>query len=172
MREPRKLPKQDKPWLFFDIDGVLTRHAEPGEDQGLNPLCVRTFEQVVRTSDCNLIMSSAWRYMGHGPDSVFSQCLAMVSVDSGCTIMSSVIDALPIEPKGKCVQRDELIRDYVKECGLSCERWVAVDDLADIEKLGAGHFLRTDGSVGLQPTDSRRLICLLKYGFEHSDYIE
>ena len=145
-----------RPILFLDVDGVLGPLRQPGEDAGLDFRCVRRLEHVVSKTGCEIVLSSAWRHMGHGRHSVFGQCLRGVACG---WLLESVIGATPLELSANEERQDTILR-YVASCVMP-ERWVAIDDLESIERLPAGHWVRTDGSVGITDGNAELAIDLL-----------
>jgi len=117
--------------------------------------CCAALEHVISWTQCRIVMSSAWRYTGHGPDSPFAQCCRGIGFAS---LSDSVIGATRLDAH-KTESRHLAILDWVTEHKPTT--WVAVDDLLDIAELGAGHYLITDGTTGLTMRDSERLIQLL-----------
>jgi hypothetical protein len=146
--------------LLLDVDGVLNSHRLPGENGGLDASCCYRLLDVIRATECYIVLSSAWRYMGHGPGSVFAQCLRGVLGNyTAWLIRRRIIDATRLESAPE--RRHETILAWVEEH--RPKTWVAVDDLVDIELLGQGHYVRTDGQ-GLTDADALRLIQLLNAG--------
>ncbi len=127
--------------LFLDVDGVLNQHSKPGEDGGLDPVKVENLAWLVKKTGCKIVLSSAWRYMGSGPNSVFVQCLygclrhnydrdAISSV-----IIEAIISKAEIEEVGKPIDRDELIRRWMEVNGVP-EVFVVLDDLPCVRSFG------------------------------------
>lgn len=148
--------------IFLDVDGVLAPHRAPGEDAGLDTSCCRRLYDIVASTNCDIVVSAAWRYMGYGRNSVFGQCLRSVMLFEyeRDIVMSAVVGACPLEPQDEPpVPRNVLISTWVAEH--KPERWVALDDLDDIRKLPDGHWVQTDGAIGLTDADAERVIELL-----------
>lgn len=51
--------------LFLDIDGVLNLHEynEKAESNTINPVFVKNLNHVLDSTNCNIVITSAWRYM-------------------------------------------------------------------------------------------------------------
>jgi hypothetical protein len=143
--------------LMLDMDGVLNAHVTPcvGRDMGINVECCRNLWRVLRQVECRIVLSSAWRYMGFGPDSVYGQCLRAVGF---ADIQRLTIDRTRLEQGPE--ERHLAILDWVDEH--KPKRWVAVDDLEEIERLPAGHWLRTDGKRGFTISDAHALRILIE----------
>lgn len=150
-----------RPILFLDIDGVIAPHREPGEDSGISREHVSRLLTIIDSVPAiGIVLSSAWRYMGHGRDSVYGQCLR-VSHHLGIEVVARTIGALRLEERCVPVDRDALISEYVAAHQLT--QWVAVDDLLEIERLPEGHWVRTDGRVGLTKPDVDRVVELFRW---------
>lgn len=59
-----------RPLIFLDIDGVLNKHGynrcSDVESSTLEPEAVARLNRIIRESDAEIVLSSAWRYMVHG----------------------------------------------------------------------------------------------------------
>lgn len=147
--------------LFLDVDGVLNDHTynAVAESTTILPRCVKQLNRVLGETGCNIVLSSAWRYLVHNK--------AMKLVGFECLLRSH-----GVECKGKIVgltRKDRYVNDptergrqvfeYVTKHKL--EQWAVVDDL----DLGFGGmpFVQTDGKVGLTSADADKLIELLKW---------
>ncbi len=144
--------------LFLDVDGVLSPRVRPCEDAGLDYVMVLRLDRILFKTGCKIILSSAWRYMGHGCRSVFAQCVRTVASTQlmAGRIICATIGACDLEEVGKPIPRDELILRWVD--AHRPKHWVALDDLDDIRRLPAGHWVQTDGAVGLTEYDAARVI--------------
>jgi len=159
------------PILFLDVDGVLRPHKPSGYESGIRIGCCVNLAEVIRATHCRIVLSSAWRYSGWGRHSLFSQCLrgspCWVSDDDAITvattpiaetIIASIIGATRLD-KSPTEDRHVAILEWVAEH--TPTRWVAVDDLDCIADCGEGHYLRTDGKVGLTYEDADKLVEML-----------
>lgn len=57
-------PVQTRPLLFLDIDGVLNGH-DLDDESGvclIKPECVHWLNRIIRATDCDVVLISAWRY--------------------------------------------------------------------------------------------------------------
>lgn len=144
--------------LVLDVDGVLNTRPAPGKDAGLGDEQVRRLVRVVITTGCSIVVSSAWRYMGIGPGSVLGQCLRSFG-SLADPIASAIVGMTPLESTPE--PRNENIMRYIVSPERPPARWIAVDDLREIEMLGPGHYLRTDPHVGLTDADADNLIAVL-----------
>jgi hypothetical protein len=56
--------------LFLDIDGVLNDHAfcEVAQSCTIKPQCMGHLNQIIHSTGCSIVLTSAWRYIIHGGD--------------------------------------------------------------------------------------------------------
>lgn len=56
---------QTRPVLFLDVDGVLNGHDHDDESGVclIRPECVHWLNQIIKATDCDVVLISAWRYM-------------------------------------------------------------------------------------------------------------
>lgn len=144
-----------RPFLFLDIDGALNAHSEPGADGGLDWCRTIMLRDVVVASDCLIVVSSAWRYMGIGSKSVLGQCLASLGAWSA-EIQRRIIDKTPLENGPET--RDANILRYLATLDHVPDRWVALDDLPEIKRLGKNHYVKTDPRKGLTALKAGELL--------------
>jgi hypothetical protein len=133
-------------------------HRRLGDDGGLCYDNLARLLNVIWATDCDIVLSSAWRYHGCGLGSVFVQCLfGSLDDEDATTISRRIIGTTRLETEPE--PRHLAILDWVAEH--KPEVWVAVDDLDDIRNLGEGHYVQTDGNRGLTFADAQKLIELL-----------
>lgn len=142
----------NKPVLFLDVDGVLNKHKESGKDSGLDIKKCELIKQLIeQVEDLQIILSSAWRYMGYGKDSVFQQCLRGIGIDDwpiiGMTELENTIE-----------NRDVTIWKFVFKNKL--KNWAVLDDLECISKLGR-RAVQTDSKKGVSKKDIRKIANIL-----------
>jgi hypothetical protein len=145
--------------LFLDVDGVLAPKQYRGRDSGMVAGPIHYLAGIILFTDANVILSSAWRYMGFGRESVFGQCLRAVGGSDAQLILRATVGICPIEPDGNPVPRDALVSRYV--CDHSVEHWIAIDDDETIFKLPAGRWVRPNPYLGLTEKDAHEAINLL-----------
>lgn len=154
------------PILFLDVDGVLNGHAQPGMDGGIDPNCARLLAEVVKKTRCEIVVSSAWRYMGIGRNSVLIQCLygslfsCLGAHEAGrvfVAIEQAIVGALPLEnPNEPPVPRDVLIESWLRK-NKKVRCWVAVDDLPCIARFGTRAVV-CDSATGMTKADAEKVI--------------
>jgi hypothetical protein len=146
-----------RPIIFLDLDGVLNDHQQRESGFcGIDlPLATR-FNRVLRETDAQIVLSSAWRYMIPEAMSLkgFTYLLQTHGVDCHERLIGVTCRDEEIEPRG------QQIRHWRLENG--GERpYVVIDDL-DLGITEAGHpFVQTDGKVGLTEADADRAIEIL-----------
>lgn len=170
-----------RPILFLDIDGVLNDHTwhQPADSTTIDKPCMDRLNKIIEATDCDIVISSAWRYMilsqamspigfyqmlrTHGlskharivglthPD----ECNADNSRDSRVTYSDGVV-ALPSN-------RGEQIAHWLKKYGEG-RRYCVVDDRDDlgIQQLHVGNFIQTKSDTGMTDLEMNRIISILK----------
>ena len=151
---------KDYPVIFLDIDGVLNSHGPPGTDGGMHADKACYLGNTLVETGAKIVLSSAWRYMGWGPNSVYGQCLQGAHRYWCELIINSTIGATPLEDNGP-EERDVTIRRWI-DANWEPIRWVAIDDLQCISRLGYEHCVITDGAKGMTPDNMWELIKKLK----------
>lgn len=149
-----------RPVLFLDIDGVLNGHeyVKKANSNGIKPSCVAVLNDVIEATDCNIVISSAWRYMvlmGEMTLKAFEYLLRSHGVYAENRIIGTT------DQDGESLQlleRYKQIKKYVEDYGLV--NYAVVDDL-DISYPGFP-FHQTNGFAGLEHSDGVALIKLLR----------
>lgn len=155
--------------LFLDVDGVLNGHEKhPSSPYTIiRPDCVQRLNRVIEATHCQLVISSAWRYMllrvkGRKPAMTpygFQYMLhthGLVFWAHGCKVVGFTCADEKIPERGK------QILAWLAEHP-EVERWAVVDDDPMAMELGKHRrrLVRTDGAKGLQDADVVKLIRLL-----------
>jgi hypothetical protein len=149
-----------RPLIFLDIDGVLNGHEfDPvAQSTSLNKYCVEVFNRVLKAVDCEIVISSAWRYM----------ILGGAMTVRGFEYMLRTHGVGPLEDRlVGCTREDE----YVATRGKQVEHWrwlnkhdglyVVVDDLS-LDIAECGHpFVQTNGQRGISHDNAVRVVELL-----------
>lgn len=143
------------PTLFLDVDGVLNCCAESGF--GLEEDKLTLLAHIVDNTNCRLVLSSTWRQSN---DQLTRLQLAldhrgMVLHDVTPTLDSPVPGSVIILGKPRGLE----IQAWMDEHGVP-ERFVIVDDMADMEHL-LPHLVQTRSHVGLTPTIANEIIAAL-----------
>ena len=142
------------PILFLDIDGVLNTKATFGVDAGLDAERVLMLRDVLKETGADIILSSAWRYMGWGVQSPIQQCLRGILPRSDYLVFrKALVGATPQEIEGE--NRDQNIQRWL-DTNSHGDVWVALDDLPIVSNLGEGRYLVV-GDKGLLPKDCKKL---------------
>ncbi|CAK0865577.1 unnamed protein product, partial [Prorocentrum cordatum] len=134
-----------RPLIFQDVDGVLNRSptGAPIDAELLGNLA-----DLARRTDANIVISSAWR---KSPPAL-RELLGSLRRDAGVPT-SRLLGATPsLCPGVECraAEISSWLRAHPRQAAGA--RWVAIDD-RDLGRqdpdLLRGHFVRTDGRVGL-----------------------
>lgn len=148
-----------KPLLITDIDGVLNRHRPwPNRYNGIDPACAYRFNHLLKLTDAEIVVSSAWRYLVHS-GSTTVQGFENLLLSHGVNCHGRMIGVT--EPD---------VESWKDERGIQIYRWleqngrrpyVVLDDL-DLGITAAGHpFVETLGTHGLRWRDVRLAVRLL-----------
>jgi hypothetical protein len=151
--------------LFLDIDGVLNGHEyDPlAASCGLRPDCVARLNRVLDETGCEVVLSSAWRYMvlmGALTLSGFGYLLRTHGVRNlGTRLVGTTgLDTQTEDP----TERGRLIVAWLME-QVGVAQAVVVDDMPILGPETAHlDFVQTDGKTGLTDADADRLILLLR----------
>ena len=146
------LMDQSRPTLFLDFDGVLnTPEFTNMFGARLNPNKVNLLWQILQQSNCQIVLSTAWRC--HPLDKIkeefhcfgFRDKIEDNVVDEIMKRIVGVTDDLKFLKLSAEKQRQFEINGFVSDNDLS--KWVAVDDLQ--LNLGDDNFVKTEEDVGL-----------------------
>ena len=119
------MPKRHHAWLARALTHV-------------DPFRVCMLNNIIRGLDVQVVISSAWRIVWEPEE------LQWILDQQG--FFGRVIDRTP----SLGVDRGLEIADWIKNNG-PVDRWVVLDDSEDAGESQEGHFVKTDGSVGLEP---------------------
>lgn len=146
-----------RPLIFLDMDGCLNDHTQLESGFcGVKSECASRLNRILRETDAEIVLSSAWRYMV--PDAMtlngFQYLLQTHGVDCNDRLIGVTCRDEELMPRG------QQIRQWRNEHG-GDRRYVVIDDL-DLGISEAGHpFVQTDGAVGLTDADVERAIAIL-----------
>lgn len=154
--------------LFLDVDGVLNYNsntywsAGPLQSCLMVPAKVRNLETICKTTDCYIVVSSAWRNFGLGKDSHFQKhlkmaCILDASVERFEYLMSRIVGETTTDDS---LSREEQILEYVN-C-TNPEKFVAVDDNAELFPSNPDWLILTNDKIGLDDYSTYRIIRRLK----------
>lgn len=163
-----------RPILFLDIDGVLNRHqfCPIAQSCDIERVCVEHLNTVLEMTKCQIVISSAWRYMVSRGGMTLDGFWYMLRTHGlsacggenpiiGCTREDSDAES-DMRVTGERAQQvlDWGIERYF--CGDQERRRLAVVDDEDFGFTKAGiPWVKTDGKVGLTAIDAARLSQLL-----------
>lgn len=122
--------------LFLDIDGVLNVHKPALEDSGLETDKLLELARIVHVCGCSIVLSSAWRYMGFGKNSVFAQCVRGTLYEEKYRFQRNMIlnAIIGCTPQEHCPEdRDITILRWLEQNKV--DKWAALDDLECILRL-------------------------------------
>lgn len=154
--------------LFLDIDGVLNDHG-----QMMNLYCGIHADKVARLNtildaiDCDIVISSAWRYMILGGEMSLKGFEYML-LSHGLKCNNKIIGCTPpdedIDTRGKQIAWwiNVELPTILQRKRKNRHKYVVIDDLDQergIQISEAGHKLvQTNGSIGLTDKDVEKVI--------------
>lgn len=171
-------PKQNRNFLFLDIDGVLNsetwamghgfgepfthkhvKHKTPSQIRSysvkrarLNPASVYVLDKLCKELHCRVVMTTTWRLYGVGDSEIYwndlFQTIMNESFNSKCHI--NVIGCTPDLTDEKASRGQEIQRWVEKNSRFNIENMIILDDIDDgISELYDKHFFKTDDTHGL-----------------------
>jgi hypothetical protein len=158
--------------LFLDIDGVLNDHAfcEVAQSCTIKPQCMGHLNQIIHSTGCSIVLTSAWRYIIHGGDMTLKGFEYMLRTHGLLSAERPLITGVTRKDRNlKELQDPRAVQvlDWVKEaesCGSRRIDWAILDDgdfgFSDCE-ICAGRFVRTNGTSGLNHVSAKQVIDLL-----------
>lgn len=155
--------------LFLDVDGVLNsrQYVENNTNinavgygtVGMDPLAIDLLFNIVKETDCKIVVSSTWRHHGINVGSKFHNELS--KTDNGKIILKSVIDITPDKYKHKKLKHKDCVRgDEIKlwlELNNFDGTFVIVDDDSDMDPLKS-NFVKTTFEYGLTEKNADEII--------------
>lgn len=147
---PRKLPKQKI--LFLDIDGVLNGAKDLQIGYEIDPLKVLLIDHVCEQTDTDIVISSAWRCL-----------MPMMSLEYvlRCAGLKHP-RILGSTPYINDFRRGMEVKAYLESQTLvSVVKYAIVDDNDGFLDEQRPYFVRTDGTIGVTPKETNRLIEIL-----------
>ena len=139
--------------IFLDVDGVLNSKQDGNSLLLRTDLHLQLLREIVAATGAKIVLSSSWRM---GPVKI-RNTLSDRLEDFGLKIM----DSTPIL-SGLSSRGDE-IRQWLKDCGYTVEKFVILDDDDDMEEF-TDNLVQTDSENGLQEKETIRCIELLNLG--------
>ncbi len=152
--------------LFADLDGVANGHRKHPDNPycGILPECMWRLNRVIRATDCNLVITSAWRYMMFGEEPPMTllgfeymmRTHGLISFPDRRVIVGHTVADETVNDRGAQIMR--WLTNYPWEI----EAWAAVDDLPELDlHHHSDRLVRTDGAVGMTDADADLLIEIL-----------
>jgi hypothetical protein len=149
--------------VFLDVDGVLNGHQFDAiaASNRIDPRCVDHLNTVLDTTGCDIVLSSAWRYMIIG-GAMTLQGFEYLLRTHGVHCKDRLVDYLGPDDgpdaqtrNSKC--RGRLVQKWVNT--YKPDTWVVIDDL----NLGFDGmpFVQTKEDVGLTRADVDKILELL-----------
>ena len=134
--------------IFLDFDGVLAPIRTWDRYGDLEPACVDVLNAIVAQTGADVVVSSTWR---HGKSVAELQAVLDAQGFAG-----RVLDKTPTVGPG-ATRGDEIAAWLAQH---AVERWVIVDDHADVGTLRL-RLVQTHPGRGLQPGDVARVVAML-----------
>lgn len=162
-----------RPIIFLDCDGVINDHKRHSNGFcGTKPECVAHLNRVLRETDADIALSSAWRYMV--PDAMtlkgFTYLLLTHGVDARMDDEAQTDRLIGVTCRDEdLMPRGQQIRHWRNEHG-GDRPYVVIDDggenpdgsWTDMGVNAAGHpTVWTNGKVGLTAADAELAIAIL-----------
>lgn len=153
--------------LFLDIDGVLNDHTwhQPADSYTFDKPCVERLNRIIKETNCQVVISSAWRYMVHRKAMTLTGFSLMMRTH-GVTKDIELIGITHMdEPSQRLIQpattRGMQIKNWMDEFGVG-RSYCVVDDLdLDITKFHADRFIQINGDIGMTDEDADKIIEIL-----------
>lgn len=153
-----------RPVLFLDIDGVLTSNLWDFDDEAESSILdwstVQALNRVLRETDCDVVLSSAWRYVVLDKSMTLGGFAYLLRTHGVAKVIQERLIGV--------TDRDIDVDDNT-ERGKQVQAWLAthpeVDRFAVVDDNDLGFsglpFFKTDGRTGLTEAIADRLIELL-----------
>lgn len=160
--------------LFMDIDGVLNDHAfcEVSQSCTIKPQCMAHLNSILHETDCQIVLTSAWRYIYHGGDMTLRGFEYMLRTHGMlCRQTPLILGATDKDRDAKELRSEQVTRwlrnaETCNGWGLESRKfqWAILDDMdlgfTDCPEC-ASRFVRTNGTSGLNHISARQVIELL-----------
>lgn len=160
--------------LFLDIDGVLNDHAfcEVSQSCTIKPQCMAYLNSILHETHCQIVLTSAWRYIYHGGDMTLRGFEYMLRTHGLLQRTLPIIvgatdkDRDTKEPRAEQVKRWLSTAATCNGWGLEARvfRWAILDDLdlgfTDCPECQE-RFVRTNGESGLNHISAMQTVEVL-----------
>lgn len=138
--------------VFLDVDGVLNSKQDGNSIRVRTDLHLRLLREIVKVTGAKIVLSSSWRC---GPVTAIKNLKNRLA-EYGLEIM----DSTPVLSGSSC--RGDEICQWLYNNGQSVERFVILDDDADMAEFADTNLVQTDSEVGLQEREALMCIEMLK----------
>lgn len=148
--------------LFLDLDGVLnTDDFRDMFGELMNPFLVENLGEVVRKTDCKIVISSDWRHGSLKTITDTMQCLAFADRPGAGTVDLIASSIIGITPDLDCGRVGEILA-WVKFSDVEIKNWVAVDDI-ELD-LPDCNFVKTDSTIGMDSKVVEEIVRKMNHG--------
>lgn len=155
------------PILFLDVDGVLNDHAfcEVSESCTIKPQCMAHLNSIIHETDCDIVLTSAWRYIIHGGEMTLKGFEYLLRTHGLIKRQRPVIIGVIRPDKDKDEPRAAQVSEWVKIFSAPCLNFAILDDgdfgfsSCDICK---NNFVRISSKSGLNHISAMQVTELLK----------
>jgi hypothetical protein len=141
--------------LFLDLDGVVNTSQTWDQLNSLIPDLCENLAGILHTTGAQLVISSAWRHSGIGPDSQFQKQLLHASPQYYKFIISRLHGKT-----GEYGTREDQILSYVRI--FNPEKFVAVDDNYELFPNIPNWLVLTNHEQGLTIKDAVAVVNKLR----------
>lgn len=148
--------------LFLDVDGVLNGSATKRSPKAsFWPKLVERLNHVLWVTECDLVISSAWRYfmLGSRPSMTpegFQSMLRSHSVRLHGRSLGGTVGDVTGDP----LERGRQVQQFRRDAKLEEVPYAIVDDMSE-DSFPSMSFVRTDARRGLQDAEVKKLVKLL-----------
>jgi hypothetical protein len=127
--------------LFLDVDGVLN-DGKTIQMYGMFSMCtvfVKRLADIIKETECKIVISSTWRKKGIGKDSEFQKALweACIDKDDFFTVVNAIVGATPekFSHQIRGMEIEDWFINVFKSNKIEHQaNWVIVDDDSDMGK--------------------------------------
>lgn len=140
--------------LFLDIDGVLNNHSVMDNNFcGIQADKVKLVNDIIQSTNCNIIISSAWRYMvTYG--SMTLKGFENLLLTHGLDVYNKILD-VTVADEDSASRGVQISRAIAKH---RIDRYAIVDDLdLDISRIHGDKFIKTNPSIGITKKEVEKI---------------
>lgn len=137
--------------IFLDVDGVLNSKQDGNTIKLRTASHFRLLQYIVEATGARIVLSSSWRAGFARAKNILSDRLKEYGLE--------IMDSTPVLSGVSC--RGDEIRQWLSDNEQSVEKFVILDDDADMAEFTETNLVQTDSEVGLQEKDALRCIEML-----------